>query len=44
MNLSDINLVGTELWKDLIGDRECHDQQGTMERTPYQAVWLTNRY
>ncbi len=44
VNLSDINLVGTELWKDLIGGSEYHDQKGVMELRPYQAVWLTNRF
>jgi sucrose phosphorylase len=42
VNLSDINLVGTQEWRDLIGGSTCNDQQGTIELTPYQAVWLTN--
>ena len=44
VNLADINLVGTDLWMDLIGEEEYHDQRGTMELAPYQAVWLTNRF
>ena len=44
VNLSDINLVGTDHWKDLIGGGDYDDQQAVMELAPYQAVWLTNRF
>jgi sucrose phosphorylase len=44
VNLSDINLVGTELWKDLIGDVVYEDQESVMVLKPYQSVWLTNRF
>ena len=43
INLSDINLVGTDHWMDLIGGGDYHDQKEVIELTPYQAVWLTNR-
>ncbi|MDJ0878919.1 MAG: sugar phosphorylase [Halieaceae bacterium] len=44
VNLSDINLTGTEQWRDLVSGVEYHDQKGVIALEPYQALWLTNRF
>ncbi len=44
VSLAEINLVGTEQWKDLVSGAAYHDQQGMIEIAPYQALWLTNRF
>ncbi|MFW5824610.1 MAG: alpha-amylase family glycosyl hydrolase, partial [Marinobacter sp.] len=41
--LSDINLIGTEHWRDLISGLTIDDLSGTLTLKPYQAVWLANR-
>ena len=40
--LSDINLIGTDHWIDLISGMEIEDQTGILTLKPYQAVWLAN--
>lgn len=40
--LSDINLIGTDTWTDLISGLKVEDQSGTLTLTPYQALWLAN--
>ncbi|MEP5837481.1 MAG: sugar phosphorylase [Marinobacter sp.] len=44
LNLSDINLIGTECWRDLVSGRDYNDLTARMQLAPYQAVWLTNRF
>jgi sucrose phosphorylase len=44
VKLTDINLTGTDEWKDLIGGQKYEDLKGEMALAPYQAVWLTNRF
>ncbi|NNC98769.1 MAG: alpha-amylase [Gammaproteobacteria bacterium] len=41
--LSDINLIGTENWYDLISGEEIGDLSVTMTLKPYQCMWITNR-
>lgn len=41
--LEDINLIGTDQWRDLISGNEIHDLSGCLTLKPYQAVWLSNR-
>ncbi|AUM14180.1 sugar phosphorylase [Ketobacter alkanivorans] len=41
--LSDINLIGTDNWTDLISGLEIEDQAGMLTLTPYQALWLSNK-
>ncbi|TNE71051.1 MAG: alpha-amylase [Gammaproteobacteria bacterium] len=41
--LSDINLIGTEHWVDLISGMTIDDLSGSITLKPYQSVWLTNR-
>ncbi len=42
--LSDINLIGTDSWKELISDTLIDDPNATMQVAPYQALWITNRW
>lgn len=41
--LSDINLISTDRWSDLIGGRALGDSDETLDLQPYQTVWLTNQ-
>lgn len=41
--LSDINLIGTEEWVDLISGLRLDDLSGDITLKPYQSVWLSNR-
>ena len=41
--LSDINLIGTDNWTDLISGMKIEDQAGTLTLTPYQTLWLSNK-
>ncbi|WP_339897514.1 alpha-amylase family glycosyl hydrolase [uncultured Gilvimarinus sp.] len=42
VNLSDLNLISTETWFDLIGDQPISDLYGKVTLAPYQSLWLTN--
>ena len=41
--LSDINLIGTDHWVDLISGLAIEDLAGSIPLKPYQCVWLSNR-
>jgi len=41
--LSDINLIGTDRWHDLIAGTAIEDFSGAITLKPYQSVWLSNR-
>lgn len=41
--LTDVNLIGTDSWWDLIGGQELEDISGYLRVTPYQPMWITNR-
>lgn len=41
--LSDINLIGTDSWFDLISNAEIKQGQTQIILEPYQSVWLTNK-
>ncbi|MGF2686373.1 alpha-amylase family glycosyl hydrolase [Marinobacter sp. DUT-3] len=41
--LSDINLIGTDQWVDLISGLRVDDLSGSLTLKPYQSVWLSNR-
>jgi len=43
ISLSDINLIGTDTWFDLLSDLEIQDQGGSLTLPPYGAVWLSNK-
>lgn len=40
--LSDINLIDTEHWVDLIGGKPLDSSDDTLVLKPYQCVWLSN--
>jgi sucrose phosphorylase len=40
--LSDLNLIGTHEWYDLISDQRYPDLHETIKLKPYQSLWLTN--
>lgn len=40
--LSDINLIGTDLWYDLITDTEISITEQNLLLKPYQTVWISN--
>ncbi|WP_339614707.1 alpha-amylase family glycosyl hydrolase [uncultured Gilvimarinus sp.] len=42
ISLSDLNLISTETWFDLISDQPITDLYGKITLSPYQALWLTN--
>ncbi|WP_421134541.1 alpha-amylase family glycosyl hydrolase [Alteromonas sp. A079] len=41
--LSDINLIGTDNWIDLVTRDEVSTEQGFMELAPYQVMWISNQ-
>ncbi|MGB3623561.1 alpha-amylase [Ketobacter sp. MCCC 1A13808] len=41
--LSDINLIGTDDWVDLLSGLKVDDLAGSLTLAPYQTVWLSNR-
>ena len=41
--LSDLNLIGTHEWYDLISDQQYLDLHETVELKPYQSLWMTNQ-
>jgi sucrose phosphorylase len=41
--LTDINLIGTQQWHDLISGEPVADLSGALTLKPYQSVWLSNR-
>ncbi len=43
VQLSDINLVGTDDWIDLISGEHFNDHHKEITMQPYQAVWITNQ-
>ncbi len=40
--LTDINLISTDDWRDLISGESIDDFSGTLTLKPYQSVWLSN--
>jgi len=38
--LSDINLISTDQWTDLLSDQPIEDLSGTITLKPYQCLWL----
>lgn len=41
--LSDINLISTDAWHDLIDENHPVALDGVLELSPYQTVWISNR-
>jgi sucrose phosphorylase len=42
-SLSDLNLIATQQWCDLISHRRIEADDTTIELAPYASAWLTNR-
>lgn len=42
LSLSDINLIETDGWHDLIGGHEYADMRETVILEPYQTIWISN--
>ena len=42
VGLSDINLIDTEDWQDLIGGEQYVSRDGLLQLAPYQTVWISN--
>ena len=40
--LSSINLIETEDWMDLLGEKRISSREEVLELQPYQTVWITN--
>jgi sucrose phosphorylase len=40
--LSDINLIGTDDWADLISGTQFHSREQVIDIQPYQTLWITN--
>ena len=40
--LSDINLIGTDDWVDLVSGQHYHSREQVIELAPYQSLWITN--
>jgi sucrose phosphorylase len=43
VRLSDINLIGTDSWTDLISGRQINEQDVEIKLSPYQTVWISNQ-
>jgi sucrose phosphorylase len=42
VRLSDINLIGTDKWLDLISAKALHEDDLELELKPYQTMWISN--
>ena len=42
LDLTNINLISTDDWRDLITGTPIEEAQATLELAPYQTVWLSN--
>ena len=40
--LSDLNLIVTDSWRDLMSDQKYDETSETVELQPYQVLWVTN--
>ena len=43
LSLTDLNLVSTDTWQDLISGRQFDEHTGQIELQPYQSLWLSNK-
>lgn len=44
IRLSDINLIGTDEWIDLLTQTPIHSQLQDIELAPYESAWISNRF
>ncbi len=40
--LSNINLIGTDEWVDLLGGAHFQSRDEVVDMQPYQTLWITN--
>jgi len=40
--MSDLNLIDTEDWFDLISEEKFGETNQTINLAPYQTIWITN--
>lgn len=43
IRISDVNLISTQSWSDLLSNMVLAQDQQTLVLAPYQTMWLTNR-
>ena len=43
IRISDVNLISTQTWSDLLSNLVLAQDQQTLTLAPYQTLWLTNR-
>jgi sucrose phosphorylase len=43
LDLSDLNLIDTENWHDLISGNQFDEANHLINLAPYQTVWITNQ-
>lgn len=43
LRLTDLNLISTDRWTDLISGESFEDQNSVVDVQPYQTLWITNR-
>lgn len=43
LSLSEINLIGTDIWTDLISGDQYEDLEEAIHLSPYQCLWITNQ-
>lgn len=44
IRLSDINLIGTDEWIDLLSQTPLHSQHLDITLAPYESAWISNRF
>lgn len=44
VSLSEVNLISTDAWFDLITDTPIESSTGELELKPYQSVWISNQH
>ncbi len=44
ISLADLNLINTDNWLDLISQQKLDNLYQTMTLSPYQCLWLTNKF
>lgn len=42
LSLTQINLISTSQWRDLISGQELQDRLGSLQLQPYQSLWISN--
>ena len=43
LQLSDLNLIETDIWTDLIAEESLKSTHEVLEVQPYQSMWITNK-